>query len=290
MNLWVGGAELRFRGATEPHADHFRALGPFCEPAPADLHVDITLGEPPVTGDGFVFRRDHFHVCVDPVARTAHAWTEGSPEALEAVIDVTLQAVLLRVGGCLVHAAAGAMDGVGWLLPGRSGAGKSTSARGGFDEVLSDERVVLRRAEGGGFRVYGTPIWSTGRELPLRAGSVPLAVVARLVKAENVAVAPLEEAAALADLLGAIVLYEEGADARRMAFEVGCDVVAAVRCVELDFPKEDPWVTRANMAICAPNFGRQRPTTSRSGCTGTSRGAATTAASTATSRSAVRTS
>jgi hypothetical protein len=50
--------------------------------------------------------------------------------------------------------------GAGYLFCGRSGAGKSTTARlwQGHGEVLNDDRVMLRRSKDRGrFRVHGTP-------------------------------------------------------------------------------------------------------------------------------------
>ena len=82
--------------------------------------------------------------------------------------------VLAEREGALFHACSVDLDGKGYILPGRSGAGKSTIS-GIFESkgysVLSDDRVVVRKI-GDAFRVFGTP-WTgdagiaENRALPL---------------------------------------------------------------------------------------------------------------------------
>ncbi len=248
--LRIAGVELRFGGDLEPHLDHLAGVGPFREPAPCDRVVHIELGGvPDVVGtDEFSLVRQDFDFHIDAQRRRVRARSGGSAAALEAIIDLTLQTVLLRDGGCVLHAAGGVYEGAGWLLPGPSGTGKSTSARGGFDIVLSDERIALR-PDAGGYRIYGTPIWSEGRELPLSADSAPLCVLARPAKSDAVRVEPLAPADAAAWLLRSVVIYETSPLARHAAFEVACDVAEAVRCAELSFPKGRPWLSAATSAI-----------------------------------------
>jgi hypothetical protein len=77
--------------------------------------------------------------------------------------------------GAILHACAVELDGKGFLLPGRSGAGKTTisrifSARG--HKLLSDDRVVARKIKNE-FYAFGTP-WAgdagiaENRKLPLK--------------------------------------------------------------------------------------------------------------------------
>jgi hypothetical protein len=83
--------------------------------------------------------------------------------------------VLSMEQGMLVHTACIDREGIGYIFPGRSEAGKSTISRlfasMGGAELISDERVAIRKhAEE--FRVYGTP-WAgdagvvVNRDLPL---------------------------------------------------------------------------------------------------------------------------
>jgi hypothetical protein len=86
---------------------------------------------------------------------------------------------LARDGGLELHACGLILRGGALLFCGRSGAGKSTTARlwrrlRPRTPLLSDDRIVLRR-RGGGFRAYGTPWHGDGGFASPR--SAPLAAV-----------------------------------------------------------------------------------------------------------------
>jgi hypothetical protein len=77
--------------------------------------------------------------------------------------------------GATLHACAVELDGKGFLLPGRSGAGKTTISRffaAGGHKLLSDDRVVARKIKNA-FYAFGTP-WAgdagiaENRKLPLK--------------------------------------------------------------------------------------------------------------------------
>jgi len=83
--------------------------------------------------------------------------------------------------GVLVHSAGMALDGAGYIFPGRSRAGKSTISRQFLArpdvpklQLLSDDRIAVRREEGA-FQMYGTP-WAGDAEValnlcvPMKAG------------------------------------------------------------------------------------------------------------------------
>jgi hypothetical protein len=81
------------------------------------------------------------------------------------IVEACLLTRLARDGGLLLHAAGILTEQGGLAFTGESGAGKSTisdlyAARGAC--VLSDERIILRRVEGG-VQVFGTPWPGTGR-------------------------------------------------------------------------------------------------------------------------------
>ena len=92
-----------------------------------------------------------------------HEPWQGSelPDPLEFPLDELL--VVHRLGqglGCELHAC-GIVDeaGLGWIFVGHSGAGKSTIARLWTERdvtVLSDDRIILRKIDGG-IRMFGTP-------------------------------------------------------------------------------------------------------------------------------------
>lgn len=82
--------------------------------------------------------------------------------------------VLAKREGAILHACAVELDGKGFILPGRSGAGKTTISRlfaAKGHNLLSDDRVVARKIESE-FYAFGTP-WAgeaniaANRSLPL---------------------------------------------------------------------------------------------------------------------------
>ena len=211
------------------------------------LSVDPTLVLPdvgPVPAEGLCYQRTDLRFEMGPRRRTARAAVDGSRGALEAAVELCVQGALLRRGGLVVHAVAGVdADGRAWLVPGRSGAGKSTIARtAGFSRVLADEAVILRREAPGRFRLYGTPFWSEGRTLPLQTGHAPLGVLARPLKASEAAAERYSTASAAADLLACVMFHDADPAARGLVLETACDVAASVDCVQLQFPKEGPWL------------------------------------------------
>lgn len=269
ISLRVGGLRLDVRFAEPAPAVALAAaaatlrdsFGPFVVdaaacPTPEDdvipmlITVDPTLVLPdvgPVEADGLCYQRTDLRFEMGPKRRTARAAVDGSRGALEAAVELAIQGALLRRGGLVVHAMAGVdADGRGWLVPGRSGAGKSTMARAaGFARVLADEAVILRREAPGRFRLHGTPFWSEGRTLPLDTGDAPLGVIARPVKAPGAQASATSTglASAAADLLACVMFHDADPTARAHVLETACDAAASADCVELRFPKEGPWLS-----------------------------------------------
>lgn len=94
-----------------------------------------------------------------------------SASVVREFVGLALAPLLIELAeprGCLgLHAAAVAVDGLGILLPGHSGAGKSTIFRNCFRAglgVLSDDLVWLRENADGGFRVFPFPRGFTVRD------------------------------------------------------------------------------------------------------------------------------
>jgi hypothetical protein len=93
---------------------------------------------------------------------------------LQFPLDELLVNAMLTRQGCIEVHACGVVDrnGDGYLFAGNSGAGKTTTARLWQDdalEILSDDRIILRRHEDGWW-MYGTP-WHGEAEIcsPSRA-------------------------------------------------------------------------------------------------------------------------
>lgn len=141
-------------------------------------------------------------VLLDP-----RACPPGRPvDPLEYPLDELLfQRLLAERGGIELHAVGvvGPSSGRGYVFAGQSGDGKTTTARLWQETVgaavLSDDRIVLRREEGGGWRMHGTP-WHGEAELALPA-SAPLAGIFVLARGERNALEPISPARAVAALL-----------------------------------------------------------------------------------------
>jgi hypothetical protein len=147
---------------------------------------------------------------------------EGALDPLEFPLDELLFQHLLRaLGGVELHAAGVvSSSGRGYLFAGQSGDGKTTTARlwqSRGATVLSDDRIVVRRADAGDWRMYGTP-WHGEAELAA-AASAPLQDLFVLARGETNELEPLEPAAAVATLFarGFPAFYEPSSTARLLA-------------------------------------------------------------------------
>lgn len=128
--------------------------------------------------------------------------------------------------------------GAGYVFCGRSGAGKSTTARlwRGHGEVLNDDRVMLRR-HNGRFRVHGTP-WHG--DLPVtNPGSAPLQALFFLEHAAAHQLIPLSPEQAQRQLLTSawLPLWDRrGGVAQTMSL---CrELARAVPCYRLRFRRD----------------------------------------------------
>ncbi|MCB9522828.1 MAG: hypothetical protein H6702_05525 [Myxococcales bacterium] len=197
------------------------------------------------TPPGVAHRLDRWDLAFEAAPDGDRAWTDGSAHALEAAVQLSLTRLLLAHGGLLLHASAGVDDaGCAWLIPGPSGAGKTTAARtAGFARVLSDELPMVVPGEGG-YVVWPSPFWSAGRAAPLQRAPAPLRVLARPGWGPRPRARPLDRAAAAAWLMACVAWYDDAPAERAQAFERACDIAAAApECVALTFPKEGPWLS-----------------------------------------------
>lgn len=104
--------------------------------------------------------------------------------------------------GLLIHGSALLVAGQVYLFIGQSGSGKTTVASLSSHAIaLSDDLVVVRRGAQG-WRAYGTPFWNS--ETTRRQGqtaSGPLAGIYKLIKDQDVFLAPMSPVTAAAELL-----------------------------------------------------------------------------------------
>jgi hypothetical protein len=241
--LYLCGGRLQLIGSIPEgywtdETEAFRALAPYGFSHELTLIEvsDPSLVVPPE--EHFVYQRKG--LTFGSHAGRSTLWHDGRG-SVSAGMELALSQAVRAEGGLLLHSSAGVVGAECWVMPGPSGAGKSTAARGGFDRVLSDERVAIL-PDGDGYRVWATPFWSKGRSLVLSTGSAPLGVLARLNKAKLAKLDEESRGDMVTWLLRSVVLYDISESAQLAAFELACRIVGVVDCVKLDFPKEGVWV------------------------------------------------
>jgi hypothetical protein len=218
------GSELRRRivgrfppaGAPGDEAGD-RPLVVVAEPAPSfdDRAAEVVLCEPPLvvrrTGDLLLFELPGISSWCDPVAERAGVRVEGpgAPDLdlWSALVLPPLLAELASARGWLaLHAGAVARAGRGILLPGPGGSGKSTICRNALAaglDLLSDDLVWLRRAEGG-WRLHpfpGRPDESGLGTPTARTANLSAVVFPSIADLDRSRLSPLETQDALARLL-----------------------------------------------------------------------------------------
>lgn len=168
-------------------------------------------------------------------------WSDTPGFALSYPLDELLfQHRLARQGGAVVHASGIALAGRAVLFCGASGAGKSTLAslwQGAGVPVLSDDRLVLRRARAGAVMAFGTPWHGSGRHASPHG--LPLGALFFLRQATRNQARRLAPAEALARLMACTFppMWEAVSLARTL--DSAAHVVARVPCYELSF-RRDP--------------------------------------------------
>ncbi len=163
---------------------------------------------------------------LDPASRCGEVLSEPSAVVLAPLLRAMVAIDVAAAGGCLFHAAAVVVGGAGYLLPGRSGAGKSTFASLARDPLADEVAVVL--PANGGYSVHGTPWWSG------RPGSAPLAAVYSLAWGGE-AIEPLGPADAVRSLASSLVVPIGGPPALGRAFHVATAVAATIPFARLSF-------------------------------------------------------
>ena len=241
-SIYVGETEIRLHGNIGHFVTEDR-FGPFLNARLATGVFDLSFEAENVSVGGvsqhFEYQRQDLHF-VAPSTLNATAYFDGGLAAFLAALELALYVAVSASDGLLVHASVGTVGTGAWLMPGPSGTGKSTAALGGFERVLSDERVLLLKGEHG-FKAWGTPFWSDGRQMPLDAGSAQLVGIACLRKAETPMVEIMGRAEMLTWLMGSIVAYGNHAARVSDIFDFVADVIQSVDCVKLSFPREGKW-------------------------------------------------
>lgn len=159
----------------------------------------------------------------------------GRVLSTENALRVLLAAALTRRGGLLLHAAGVVQRGAATVLFGRSGSGKSTSARLARGRpVLGDDLVALTR-DRDGWRAHSTPFGGPSARRR-KARSAPLRSLLRLRHGATFELRAIGQAQAVSELLQSTVLPAATDEQRQRALGLCADLAEAVHVRELRFP------------------------------------------------------
>jgi hypothetical protein len=261
----VAGGPYRFSGLAPRQADWVRGrFQSLCRAPGAEETAVVASSVHPLPEDAFreidtrgweyTFDRDYHperlrlagldfvaEVCFTP-GLEGRLWTsrtdpDGFPGVFENYFRVLVAYRISLAGGVLLHSAAFVRRGRAQVVFGRSGAGKSTSARlalaAGW-EVLSDDLNALL-PDAGGWRVERLPFAGELTQAPRRGDSYPLAGLLWLHQSANHALRPASAAIMLARLLACTPIVN--ADPHRLGdvlANLGA-LVARTRTATLDF-------------------------------------------------------
>lgn len=156
-------------------------------------------------------------------------------------------------GAAIMHAC-GVRDhgncGAGYLFCGRSGAGKSTTARlwHGQGAVLNDDRVLVAHRGHSAFEIHGTP-WH-GDVRVTDPGRAPLQAIFFLEHAPEHWLAPLTPRQALPRLLTSVWLpLWDARDGVPQTLSLCAQLVSHVPCFRLGFRRDDEVIGRVRDAV-----------------------------------------
>jgi MoaA/NifB/PqqE/SkfB family radical SAM enzyme len=119
--------------------------------------------------------------------------------------QILLALALADRQACFFHAAGMDIGGMGLLIVGHSGAGKTTAATmmKKLGKVLCDDRIIVRR-QTDGLRIHGT--WSHGDLADVSARSAPLSAILFLEKADATRLVPVTNRFEISRLLAQHVI------------------------------------------------------------------------------------
>jgi hypothetical protein len=213
FELGIAGTALRARGPESwlaPLCEAWTAWQPVPGTAPWDVQLTVDASLPVPQGPLFeAIPHTQSGVCtltapgfdgeVSAATGTAHlrAHPEASPGDIGYFLRVVLAVQAFARGGMLFHTAGIVHRRQGYAFFGVSGSGKTTAAHfSAPDPVLNDDLVLLWPSPTG-WQMYATPFGRRRGEVR----AVTLRALLRLVKDENVFLAPLSPSRALAELV-----------------------------------------------------------------------------------------
>lgn len=223
----------------EELADRYLA---FPAEGPPEFHWEVHLrgpvrnpnpGEPALPAAEFEGRtlrihRYDFEAALDLDSGRGRVSTASSPFSFDSFLRVALTMLLLPRGRVMVHACGLNVDGAGILLPGVSGAGKTTLARRvGPAYAVCDELNIVSRE-----RLWSTPFWGLFVAGRMRV-ALPLARIIFLNRFRERGVRPVAKAEAAARLMECVLFFSEAHTEEVFARAV--EIARAVPAFELSY-------------------------------------------------------
>ncbi len=192
--------------------------------------------------DEIIYQRADFLLLFSHSTQEYICFFDQSLGAFEATIQVLLQKLLADRQGFLIHASCAVFKHhhqyQSVLIPGVSGAGKSTSVRyGAFDFVLTDEMSVIIKGNNQRFYSFSSPFWSEDRVFPFNHYFVPLQVIAFPIKDNHCVLIPKPKANAYMELMQFVTCYQEQAIAEIQLFHAVAPLIDAIDSYDLYFSK-----------------------------------------------------
>jgi hypothetical protein len=283
LRLRVGGLVLAVEADRKtPALDPPPALRPFLVARGGDIRLRYTEEPPPLhagaerlfesggvwrverAGDGLLYsfrirnRQPPLYkaVAIDAGLREGRLHFDPSPAGPRYALDYPLDELLFqhrlaREGAAEVHACGVVWRGRALLFCGRSGAGKSTTARlwkrhARGARLLSDDRVVLRPGRRG-VRAHGTPWHGDGGFAA--ASSAPLGALFFLKRGGESRLRPLLRAQAAARLFARSFPPPWDLEGVEGALDACADAAAAVPAFELAFRPDRSAVEAVRAAV-----------------------------------------
>ena len=163
-----------------------------------------------------------------------------TPAGLNSFLRFIYSVILLREQGFLVHASGLIKNGMGYIFPGKSGAGKTTITQLSPDATLLSDDLPLVKIEGTPV-IFGTPFWG-GLAVAGEKTSATLAGIYFPIKDKENYVERLTPKKVLEKLLPNAVFFFKNAEFSKYLFELCFDLATEIPGYELHFlPDSSFW-------------------------------------------------
>ena len=237
-------ADGEFREAVSERFSRFVTSTPACEPLDLQLTVDPEglggQGETVVRsieGQWRFERAGGFKAVWNRAEGRGYVATckLGGALAVDSVVRILHTLLLAGQGGFLLHSASVVRNGKAFVFSGVSGAGKSTiSGLAPPDVTLLTDEMSMVRADGDGYRAYGTPYVGTLGK-PGENVSAPVKALYLLAKGPENKIEPLLRREAAAGILGNILFLADDPELVGNLFETAWPFTDRVPVYRLTF-------------------------------------------------------